>query len=109
MDETRSGERVLNVTGESAGEPRPWALPGALIVALLRAYGRFISPLFTAHCRFYPSCSTYAASAIERHGLLRGGVLAVRRLARCHPFHPGGFDPVPDRSIGSVKCEESRS
>ncbi|MGB8932638.1 MAG: membrane protein insertion efficiency factor YidD [Anaeromyxobacteraceae bacterium] len=65
------------------------------LLALIRGYQRFISPGLPAACRFYPSCSSYAATAIERHGPVRGSWLAARRLARCHPFHPGGIDPVP--------------
>jgi uncharacterized protein len=66
-----------------------------LIRVLIRAYQLAISPLLGARCRFYPSCSQYALEAVERHGSLRGGWLAIRRLARCHPFHPGGYDPLP--------------
>ncbi len=67
----------------------------ALLLALLRAYQYAIRPLLGANCRFYPSCSDYATEAIERHGAGRGSWLAMRRLARCHPYHPGGHDPVP--------------
>ena len=66
-----------------------------VLLGLIRGYKRFISPLLPRACRFYPSCSTYAAEAIERHGTVRGIMLAARRIARCHPFHPGGYDPVP--------------
>jgi putative membrane protein insertion efficiency factor len=70
----------------------------AILIALIRAYQLFISPLLGNHCRFYPSCSQYAREAIEHHGALRGGWLAIRRLLRCHPWHPGGVDPVPEPS-----------
>ncbi len=63
--------------------------------ALLAFYKRFLSPLLPAACRFHPTCSEYAREAILRHGLLRGAGLALRRLGRCHPWHEGGFDPVP--------------
>jgi len=65
------------------------------LVALVRLYQRFVSPGLPAACRFHPSCSSYAAEALTRHGAARGGWLAVRRLSRCHPFHAGGIDPVP--------------
>ena len=66
-----------------------------VLVRLLHFYRRFLSPLLPTACRFYPSCSQYAAEAIERYGVGKGGWLAVRRLLRCHPWHPGGVDPVP--------------
>ena len=62
---------------------------------LIRVYQWTLSPLLGPACRFYPSCSQYALEAIERFGCLRGGWLAVKRLSRCHPWHPGGYDPVP--------------
>jgi putative membrane protein insertion efficiency factor len=70
----------------------PAALP---LVGLVRVYQRLVSPLLPPSCRFYPSCSAYAATALTRHGAVKGSWLAARRLARCHPFHPGGIDPVP--------------
>lgn len=66
-----------------------------LLLALIRVYQYLFRPLLGNNCRFYPSCSDYAREAIERHGALSGGWLAVRRILRCHPYHPGGFDPVP--------------
>lgn len=66
-----------------------------VVVAFLGFYKRFLSPLLPRACRFEPTCSVYARQAIERHGLARGLGLALRRLLRCHPFHPGGLDPVP--------------
>lgn len=64
-------------------------------MAVIRFYQRWISPYTPPSCRFLPTCSEYAAQAVIRYGLVRGGWLTVRRLARCHPFHPGGNDPVP--------------
>jgi putative membrane protein insertion efficiency factor len=67
----------------------------ALALAPLRFYKRFLSPLLPPMCRFDPTCSIYMMQAIEKHGTLRGVWLGLRRLARCHPFDPGGWDPVP--------------
>ncbi|HEX9242070.1 MAG TPA: membrane protein insertion efficiency factor YidD [Anaeromyxobacter sp.] len=67
----------------------------ALLLALLGVYRRFVSPALPSACRFYPSCSAYAEGALRRHGAAKGTWLTARRLARCHPFHPGGIDPVP--------------
>ena len=67
----------------------------ALLLLFLRGYQYAISPLFGANCRFRPSCSEYAREAIDRHGAGKGSWLTLRRLGRCHPYHPGGFDPVP--------------
>lgn len=69
----------------------------ALLLMLLRLYKRLISPLLGQRCRFYPSCSTYAAEAITRHGAARGSYMAVCRVARCHPGCEGGLDPVPEQ------------
>ncbi len=68
---------------------------GRLLVFLIRVYQRGISRFTLPTCRFYPSCSAYAAEAVSRYGPWRGTRLAVRRLLRCHPFHSGGYDPVP--------------
>lgn len=70
--------------------------PLALIAIVpIRLYQRVLSPLFPPTCRFTPTCSNYAVTALERHGLFRGGWLALRRIGRCHPWNPGGYDPVP--------------
>ncbi|MER7889097.1 membrane protein insertion efficiency factor YidD [Micromonospora sp. NPDC048909] len=76
--------------------PRPSSAAARVLIGPIIAYRRWISPALPARCRFYPSCSAYAQEAVARHGAVRGAALAVRRLLRCHPFHPGGHDPVPE-------------
>jgi putative membrane protein insertion efficiency factor len=66
-----------------------------LLLALIRGYQYLLRPMLGANCRFAPSCSDYAQEAIARHGALRGTWLTVKRVGRCHPYHPGGYDPVP--------------
>ena len=66
-----------------------------LLLLVISFYRRCISPLAPPHCRYYPTCSAYAMEAIERYGAWRGGRMALRRILRCHPFHRGGYDPVP--------------
>ena len=68
-----------------------------VILAIIKCYRYCISPMLPRSCRFYPSCSEYAAEAVTDFGALRGSWLAMRRLAKCHPFHPGGVDPVPEK------------
>ncbi|MBI5231947.1 MAG: membrane protein insertion efficiency factor YidD [Coriobacteriales bacterium] len=70
-------------------------MPKRLMILLIRAYQVLISPLTPASCRFTPTCSAYALTSVERYGVLKGGWLALKRLGRCHPFNPGGHDPVP--------------
>jgi hypothetical protein len=71
-------------------------MSASFAVHLIRFYQRFISGAFPGTaCRYHPTCSSYAIEAIERHGLFKGSVLAVKRILRCHPYHEGGFDPVP--------------
>lgn len=65
-----------------------------IIIFLIKFYRKFISPLKPPTCRFVPTCSEYALQAVEKYGVVRGGVMAVKRILRCHPFHPGGYDPV---------------
>jgi len=78
------------------GRTRSW--PALALLAAIRGYQRWISPALGPRCRFYPSCSQYAKTAIEVHGAARGTWLAVSRLVKCQPFHPGGFDYVPPAS-----------
>ena len=67
----------------------------ALALLLITAYQKLLSPMLPSTCRFYPSCSEYAKQAIQKYGVVRGGWLALKRIARCHPGNPGGLDPVP--------------
>lgn len=73
------------------------ALPKKVALWLIRFYQRGISPMLGAHCRFTPTCSQYTYEAIQIHGFLKGTFLGARRILKCHPFHPGGYDPVPER------------
>jgi hypothetical protein len=68
------------------------------LLGLVRLYQWCISPFLGQRCRFHPTCSNYAIEAISAHGTLKGGILAARRLCKCHPWHPGGYDPVPEKS-----------
>lgn len=72
-----------------------------LFIAIIQFYRKYISPAKPPSCRFHPTCSSYGLEAIERFGALKGGYLTIKRLLKCHPLHPGGFDPVP------LKKEES--
>ena len=67
----------------------------SVLIGLVRAYQLFLGPLLPSACRYSPTCSTYAIEALQKHGAWRGTILAVRRIGRCHPFHMGGYDPVP--------------
>lgn len=67
-----------------------------LLMGIIRIYQKFISPLSPPSCRFYPTCSHYGLEAVEKHGSIKGSYLAVKRISKCHPFHEGGFDPVPE-------------
>ncbi|TSD99256.1 membrane protein insertion efficiency factor YidD [Skermania sp. ID1734] len=92
--------------------------PARAVILLIEAYRTFISPLRLPTCRFTPTCSEYAVTALTQYGLLRGGALTVVRLAKCAPWHPGGWDPVPERKASdpsacghraSVATTEKRS
>ena len=78
-------------------------LPSRILRGLIRLYQLLLSPLLGNRCRFHPSCSHYAMEAVGRFGVLKGGWLTLVRLSRCHPFHPGGFDPVP----AAAACSEA--
>jgi hypothetical protein len=76
-----------------------------LLIGLIQLYRWFVSPMLGSNCRFHPTCSCYAQEALARHGALRGSWLAVRRIGRCHPWHPGGYDPVPDADDASANLK----
>ncbi len=81
-----------------------WRLPAYLAMALIRMYQWLLSPLLVPACRFEPSCSRYAYASFEKHGFFKGIALTAYRLGRCHPWHPGGIDPVPERLWKGKKC-----
>jgi putative membrane protein insertion efficiency factor len=68
-----------------------------MLIAIIKFYKYFISPLLGSNCRFYPSCSSYSLEALQRHGFIIGSYLTFKRLLKCHPFHEGGIDPVPEK------------
>jgi putative membrane protein insertion efficiency factor len=71
----------------------------ALAIFIIEIYKKYISPFMPGSCRFYPSCSTYCIQAIEKHGLLKGILLFMKRILKCHPLHPGGYDPVENSTV----------
>ncbi|WP_114745233.1 membrane protein insertion efficiency factor YidD [Falsibacillus pallidus] len=76
-----------------------------LFVKLIRFYQKFISPIKPPSCRFHPTCSHYGLEAVQRFGALKGGWLTIKRIGKCHPFHPGGFDDVPNKWPGFFKSK----
>ncbi|EFE86934.1 membrane protein insertion efficiency factor YidD [Fusobacterium periodonticum] len=77
-----------------------------IFILLIRFYQKFISPLFPAKCRYYPTCSQYTLEAIQEYGAIKGTYLGIKRILRCHPFHEGGYDPVPKRKIEDLEEKE---
>ncbi|HDX9692415.1 membrane protein insertion efficiency factor YidD [Bacillus thuringiensis] len=73
-----------------------------IFIGIIRFYQKFISPMTPPTCRFYPTCSHYGLEAFQKHGTLKGFWLTCKRILKCHPFHPGGFDPVPDKKDDKV-------
>lgn len=91
-----SHEELTQTSEDSIQETlKKRSLPARCAMALIRFYQRYISPLFPPCCIYTPTCSEYARQAIEKYGLWKGGILAVKRIMRCDPFHEGGYDPVP--------------
>jgi putative membrane protein insertion efficiency factor len=82
-------------------------IPARILIALLQGYRWLVSPWLGSSCRFHPSCSHYASEALATHGAWRGSWLALARVARCHPWHPGGFDPVPPLKTDRSKTDSS--
>ena len=68
-----------------------------ILILLIKLYQKFISPMFPAKCRFYPTCSQYTLEAIKEYGAIKGTYLGIKRILKCHPFHEGGYDPIPKR------------
>lgn len=99
---SRSTRSLANSYPLCAGrsDARAARLASTLVLALLRIYRFTLSPFLGVGCRFAPSCSRYAEQAVRTYGVLRGGRMAIRRLARCHPWNAGGYDPVPERLEG---------
>lgn len=81
------------------GVPRPvqvvFAIPKRIALGMVGFYRKYISPMFPPSCRYVPTCSEYAMIALQRYGFIKGSWMAIKRICRCHPWHPGGYDPVP--------------
>ncbi|QKE75188.1 membrane protein insertion efficiency factor YidD [Arthrobacter citreus] len=74
-----------------------------ILIGIIRFYQKWISPATPPSCRFYPTCSHYGLEALQTHGALKGSYLTTKRILKCHPFHPGGFDPVPEKKNNEIK------
>lgn len=81
----------------------------SILLGLIKLYQYLISPMLPQACRFHPSCSAYAHEAIALHGIARGSFLGARRILRCHPFNPGGYDPVPGTEVGKQRSEDGKN
>jgi putative membrane protein insertion efficiency factor len=95
------------MSGSTTSAPRRRGPVARVLLGVIAFYRAVISPALAPSCRFVPSCSAYAAEAVEVHGAARGSWLALRRLSRCHPFHAGGHDPVPPRVGSAVRSADS--
>lgn len=87
-------QHLLDVTKVKIAKLRH--IPVLILVSLLRVYSYCISPFLGSHCRFYPSCSQYSIEALKKYGLFKGAMLTTKRLSKCHPWHEGGLDPLPE-------------
>jgi putative membrane protein insertion efficiency factor len=88
-------DNILASAGRYCGSKVISTVLSGAILWLIRFYRYFISPVMPGECRFYPTCSKYALEAVEKHGAVRGSIISVMRIMKCHPWHPGGYDPVP--------------
>jgi putative membrane protein insertion efficiency factor len=83
-----------------------FAIPAKVAILLVKGYQKILSPWLGQRCRFHPSCSNYCIEALQQHGMVRGLWLGLKRILKCQPFHPGGYDPVPERKDKPLKREE---
>lgn len=103
MSASQPPESVRTEKHERVKKPvKRWL--GKVVILPIRGYQLFISPMLGPRCRFHPSCSQYAIEAVQTHGALKGLWLAVKRVLRCHPLNPGGYDPVPPVKSGKKQC-----
>jgi putative membrane protein insertion efficiency factor len=83
------------------------SIPAYILILIIYIYRYTLSPIFGNQCRYYPTCSHYAEEALHRHGALSGGIMAIKRILRCHPWHEGGYDPVPEIKPEKKKLDNS--